>query len=131
MYGSESVIPAEIEVQTLRVKSYDEFTNSEGRMLDLEFLNEKRVSARVKILQYQAAVARAYNKNVCNREFQVGDLVLRNVAVQKHVGKLEPKWEGPYRVIKANSNGSYELEEIDGKVLPRPWHANNLQKFYC
>ncbi|GKA26619.1 reverse transcriptase domain-containing protein [Tanacetum coccineum] len=45
-------------------------------------------------------------------------------------GKLGPKWEGPYRVTKAYQNGSYKLQTMEGKEVPRTWHAVNLRKCY-
>ncbi|GJW76375.1 reverse transcriptase domain-containing protein [Tanacetum coccineum] len=45
-------------------------------------------------------------------------------------GKLGPKWEGPYRVAKAYQNGSYKLQTMEDKEVPRTWHAINLRKCY-
>ena len=75
-------------------------------------------------------MARAYNKNVKGRDFQVGDLVLQKKDVVKPVGKLEPPWEGPYRIVRVSINGSFELEEMNGKPVRRTWNARNLQKYY-
>ncbi|GJY91015.1 reverse transcriptase domain-containing protein [Tanacetum coccineum] len=43
-------------------------------------------------------------------------------------GKLGPKWEGPYRVIEAYENGSYKLQTLEDKEVPRTLHAINLRK---
>ena len=48
-----------------------------------------------------------------------------------NIGKLKPKWEGPYKIVGAKVNGSYELEDENGHLLKRPWNARNLQKFYA
>nr|GEU91096.1 reverse transcriptase domain-containing protein [Tanacetum cinerariifolium] len=45
-------------------------------------------------------------------------------------GKLGPKWEGPYTVTKSYQNGSYKLQTMGGKEVPRTWHAINLRKCY-
>ncbi|GJU66245.1 reverse transcriptase domain-containing protein [Tanacetum coccineum] len=45
-------------------------------------------------------------------------------------GKLGPKWEGPYRVTEAFENGSYKLQTMEDKIVPRTWHAINLRKCY-
>ncbi|GJR65370.1 hypothetical protein Tco_0011435 [Tanacetum coccineum] len=45
-------------------------------------------------------------------------------------GKLGSKWEGPYRVTKAYQNGSYKLQTMGGKEVPRTWYAINLRKCY-
>ncbi|GJY82090.1 hypothetical protein Tco_0494841 [Tanacetum coccineum] len=45
-------------------------------------------------------------------------------------GKLGPKCEGPYRVTKAYQNGSYNLQTMGGKEVPRTWHMIDLRKCY-
>ncbi|KZV38776.1 hypothetical protein F511_27129 [Dorcoceras hygrometricum] len=76
-------------------------------------------------------MARAYNDRVKPRNFQVGDLVLRRADILKPVAKLDPKWEGPYKVVEIVKAGTYRLQNIYGKILPRPWNVANLKKFYA
>ena len=45
-------------------------------------------------------------------------------------GKLGPKWEGPYIITSIMSIGAYFLEDLDEKVMLRPWNVNNLQRYY-
>ena len=45
-------------------------------------------------------------------------------------GKLGPSWEGPYRVTSVAGMATYQLEDLDGIIVPRPWNVNNLQKYY-
>lgn len=33
--------------------------------------------------------------------------------------KLDPIWEGPYFIVKSNGNGSYKLQDEEGKNLAR------------
>ncbi|KAL0405364.1 UNVERIFIED_CONTAM: Gag-Pol polyprotein [Sesamum latifolium] len=49
---------------------------------------------------------------------QVGNLVLKKVEVSKHVGKLDPGWEGPFKVIKVKKPSTYKLQDLEGKDLP-------------
>lgn len=46
--------------------------------------------------------------------------------VRGKINKLSPNWEGPYRV----NTGSYKLEEMDDKIVLRPWNAQKLNKYY-
>ncbi|KAL0416177.1 UNVERIFIED_CONTAM: hypothetical protein Slati_3449600 [Sesamum latifolium] len=39
----------------------------------------------------------------------VCDIVLKRVEVSKHVGKLDPTWEGPYKVTEIKKKGTYAL----------------------
>ena len=62
-----------------------------------------------------------------------GDLVLRKVlgTTQNLVwGKLGPNWEGPYRITSMAGIGAYFLENLDERVIPRPWNVNNLKMYY-
>jgi len=45
-------------------------------------------------------------------------------------GKLPLNWEGPFRVTTTLQNGEYQLDELDGKVIPQIWDATHL-KPYC
>ena len=61
------------------------------------------------------------------------DLVLRKVlGITKNSawGKLEPNWEGPYRITSMAGIGVYFLEDLDEHVIPLPWNVNNLKMYY-
>ena len=61
------------------------------------------------------------------------DLVLRKVlGTAKNLawGKLEPNWEGSYRITSVAEIGAYYLEDLDENVVPRPWNVNNLKMYY-
>ncbi|KAL0446592.1 UNVERIFIED_CONTAM: hypothetical protein Slati_1787100 [Sesamum latifolium] len=60
----------------------------------------------------------SYNKRVKSRSFQVGDLVLRRADALKPIGKLDPTWEGPYKVTSVIGKGAYELEDPEGRPCP-------------
>ncbi|KAK4394082.1 Retrovirus-related Pol polyprotein from transposon opus [Sesamum angolense] len=56
---------------------------------------------------------------------------VKEIRCQGNIGKLDAKWEGPYRVIEAIGNATYKLKKPDGKEIPRTWNASNLKKFYA
>ncbi|XP_073154170.1 uncharacterized protein [Henckelia pumila] len=91
VYGNEAVLPAEIGEESARIIFYDE-KNGERRMEDLDFLDEKREAAPIKMEAYKSRIAQSYNRRVRRKGFQVGDLVLRRVQ-DAVVGKLDPKWD--------------------------------------
>ncbi|KAL0458774.1 UNVERIFIED_CONTAM: hypothetical protein Slati_0504600 [Sesamum latifolium] len=47
------------------------------------------------------------------------------------IGKLDPTWEGPYKVTSVIGKGAYELEDPEGRPLPRPWNVHNLKKYFA
>ncbi|XP_073038076.1 uncharacterized protein [Primulina eburnea] len=97
VYGNEAVLPAEIGLESARVIFYDE-DNDARRATYLDLLEEKRETAIIHMEAYKNSIAQSYNRRVIQRNFQVDDLVLRKVQ-EEHRGKLEPKWEGPFKVI--------------------------------
>ncbi|KAL2241158.1 UNVERIFIED_CONTAM: Retrovirus-related Pol polyprotein from transposon opus [Sesamum indicum] len=120
----------EIGEESQRIESFDLGKNKEQRAFDLDIVEEKRDAARVKMLHHKSLMLRGHDKNVKLRSLQVGDLVLRKVEVSKHVGKLDPNWEGPFKVIEIVGKGTYKLQDAQGKELPRPWNIQNLKRFY-
>ncbi|KAL0446398.1 UNVERIFIED_CONTAM: hypothetical protein Slati_1767700 [Sesamum latifolium] len=100
VYGTEAIIPAEIGEETQRVAQYEVERNQKERAFDLTVIEEKRNAAYAKILHQKVLMMRSYNRKARPRCFQLGDLVLKKVEVSKHVGKLDPGWEGPFKVIK-------------------------------
>ena len=83
--------------------------------------------------KYQQKIAEYYNRRVKLKIFNIGDLVLRKVALamkDSAQGKIGPNWEGLYRVVHYLRQGSYHLEDSEGKRLSRPWNVEHLKKHY-
>ena len=79
-------------------------------------------------------VARAYNKKVKDKSFQVGDLVWKTILPlgmkSNKFGKWSPSWEGPYRVVKVIFGNSYMMETLQRDRLPRAINGKYLKRFY-
>jgi hypothetical protein len=72
-------------------------------MLDnIDEVIDKRMMALSQIERDKVIVAKAYNKKVKAKSFQVGDLVWKTVlplrSRDQKFGKWSPSWEGPYKV---------------------------------
>ena len=96
-------------------------------------MDELKTTAEQRLARYQNRMAQYYNSWVRHRDFQVGDLVLRRVmgaARDPTQGKLDPNWEGPYRITSWQRKGTYYLETTDGQKLPHPWNTEHLRKYY-
>ena len=65
-----------------------------------------------------------YNNKFHPREYQVGELVLReNPKNQQHrekKGKFEPNWLHPYIIIVVFGFGAYQLSTLEGQELVEP-----------
>ena len=78
-YGSDAVIPAEVGLTSYRVGNHDKGRNDEALHLQLDLVDEVRAITKQRLARYQDLMAKHYNSKVKHRDFQVGDLVLRNV----------------------------------------------------
>jgi hypothetical protein len=125
VYGQEAVLPWEITAGSRRVEFQNDLTAEEYATLmndNVEDLTELRLWSLEEIKENKAKVARAYNKKVKPKEFQVGDLVWEAVlplgSKDAAYGKWSPNWHGPYRVDQVLSGNAYMLEELDGVKFP-------------
>ena len=109
VYGSEAVIPAEVGLTSYRVDNYDERRNDKAMRLQLGLVDEVKATAEQRLARYQDLMAKHYNSRVRHRGFKVGDLVLRKVTGvtrDPSLGKLDPNWEGPYRITSWQRKGT-------------------------
>ncbi|KAL6319224.1 hypothetical protein AAG906_013898 [Vitis piasezkii] len=132
-YGMDAVIPTEIGLPTIRTDAakQDDASTELGRNLD--WADEVRENAAIRMADYQQRASAHYNRKVRPRSFKNGTLVLRKVfenTAEIGAGKFQANWEGPYIVSKANENGAYHLQKLDGTPLLRPWNVSNLKQDY-
>ncbi|GJU47193.1 reverse transcriptase domain-containing protein [Tanacetum coccineum] len=121
-FGSEAVIPAEISMPTHRTMMVKEGNGNEEEMrLNPDLLQERREAAAIREARYKMKMKHYYNKRVRPMSFKVGDYVYRRNEASRveNLGKLGPKWEGPYLVTEAYHNGSYKLQTMDDREVPR------------
>ncbi|GJZ93049.1 reverse transcriptase domain-containing protein [Tanacetum coccineum] len=100
--------------------------------INLDLLEEMREEAAIREAKSKAKMEKYYNAKVQNTGFKPGDLVYHNNDASRveDIGKLGPKWEGPYEITEALGKGAYKLRDRDGKQLPRTWNISNLKKCY-
>ncbi|KAK1662114.1 hypothetical protein QYE76_050273 [Lolium multiflorum] len=137
VYGQEAVLPWEITAGSRRVTFQNDLTTEEYAALmsdTIEDATELRLWSLEKIKENKARVARAYNKRVRPKEFQVGDLVWEAVLPlgtrDKAYGKWSPNWHGPYKVVQALKGNAYMLEELDGEKFPVAVNGQHLKKYF-
>ena len=103
-------------------------------MDNIDEVTDKRLKALKEIEKDKLRVARAYNKKVKLKSFQVGDLVWKTILPlgmkSNKFGKWSPSWEGPYKIIEVISGNSYMVETVQGERLPRAIYGRYLKKFY-
>ncbi|KAJ4790334.1 Pol-polyprotein [Rhynchospora pubera] len=131
VYGMEAVTPMEIVQPTLRTIAYEWTKNNEKKLVELEAIYELREEARARMAEYQRKMRKNFDKKVAPKHFQPGDWVLRSVeATEKHIGKLDPAWDGPFIVTRSIEGRAYRLQDLTGRDLPNAWNDVHLRKFY-
>ena len=121
VYGTEAVIPAEIEIPSLRMVVEAEIHDDEWiktRLEQLSLIDEKRLTSVCHGQLYQKRMTWAYNKKERPSHFEEGQLVLRHILPHhsKTKGKFSLNWKGPFVVKRVLPNGALYLADIEGKV---------------
>jgi len=131
------VLPWEITAGSRRVEFQNDLSAEQYAALmndNVEDLTELRLWSLEKIKENKAKVARAYNKKVKPKDFQVGDLVWEAVLTLgtkgKKFGKWSPTWHGPYKVDQVLPGNAYMLEELDGVKFPVAVNGQHLKRYF-
>ncbi|XP_060210687.1 uncharacterized protein LOC132637643 [Lycium barbarum] len=135
VYGSEAVIPAEVEIPSLRIiqdVGLDDAEWIRSRHEQLMLIYEKRMDAVCHGQLYQNRMSKAFNKRVRPRKFEPGQLVLKRIFPHQDEakGKFAPNWRGPYVVHRVLLGGAMILAEIDGNVSTKPINSDSINKYY-
>jgi hypothetical protein len=100
----------------------------------IDDVHESRFKALEEIEKEKIKIAKAYNKRVLEKSFQVGDLVwemiLPSGAQSGKFGKWSPSWEGPFRVIRVVPGNAYFVEDLEGLMLPKALNGKYLKHYY-
>ena len=107
VYGSEAILLTDIAFGAPHTQNYDEGEAETTRRTDLDLAEEHRLTAALQHARYEQQLCRYHDKNVQQRDFNVGDLVLRRV--QSPGGKLTSPWQGPFIVSSVVVPGTYRL----------------------
>jgi hypothetical protein len=126
VYGEEAVLPVEVNLDALRIARQNELSTIDYHDLMLDRhdeVSDARVKALGKIERDKLRVAKAYNRRVKEKSFQVGDLVWKMIlsigSRSSKFGKWSPNWEGLYRIEEVIPGNSYMVQSIQGTSLPR------------
>jgi hypothetical protein len=100
----------------------------------LEEMSDERVKDLGEIERDKLRVARAYNKRVKKKSFQVRDLVWKMIlpiwSRSKKFGKWSPNWEGLYSIEEVILKNSYMVQSVQGTSLSRALNGKYLKKYY-
>ena len=113
-----------------RVEFYQEGEADDARQFELDTVEEARINTLTQSARYLQGVRRYHDRNVQQRSFNAGDLVLRWIQDETGLHKLNSRWEGPFIISKVTRPGSYRITDADGNEVTNSWNIEHLRKFY-
>jgi hypothetical protein len=137
VYGQDAVLPWEITAGSRRVEFQNDLSAEQYAALmndNVEDLTELRLWPLERLKENKAKVARAYNKKVKPKNFQLGDLVWEAVlplgTKDRKYGKWSPTWYRSYKVDQDLPRNAYMLEELDGVKFHVAVNGQHLKKYF-
>jgi hypothetical protein len=97
------------------VEHYDEGVSEDSRRVDIDGLEEARCATLVQSARYLEGIRRYHDRNVKERSFNIGDLVLRRIQNMEGLHKLS----------------SYRLQTPEGEDVNNSWNVDQLCRFYA
>ncbi|XP_015075053.1 uncharacterized protein LOC107018970 [Solanum pennellii] len=112
VYGTEAVIPAEVEIPSLR-------NIVEAEIEDTEWVKSIR--------GWIGHIIRVRPGN-----FEVGQLVLKRILPHQDEakGNFAPNWQGPYVIKQVLSKGALKLADMEGKAIDTIVNADSIKRYY-
>lgn len=127
VYGSNAVIPVEIDEPTIRIEVFWVDMNTGELWINLDLIVEVwEIAQYLKEFVSKNRVARRDNSKVVSRNMKEGDLVLKKAMKNPTARKLGPNWEGPFQVKQKVCKWSYCLVELSGEEVLRTYNAANM-----
>jgi ribonuclease HI len=120
VYGSEAILPTDVTFEAPRIQFYEEGEAEQTCRIDLDSLEEQRLTAIMRQARHDQQLRRYHDRNVKETSFNVGDLVLRRIQKTDGMHKLSAPWEGPFIVTEVISPWTYRLQWGDGQGVPNP-----------
>jgi hypothetical protein len=128
--GSEAILPTDVTFGAPQVQFYEEGEAERTRRIDLDSLEEQRLTVVMRQARHDQQLCRYHDRNIKKTSFNVGDLVLRRIQKIDDMHKLSAPWEGPFIITKVISPSTYLLQWGDGQGVPNPWNVEHLRQFY-
>jgi hypothetical protein len=130
VYGSEAILPTDVAFGAPQIQFYKEGEAEQTCRIDLDSLEEQRLTAVMRQARHDQQLHRYHDRNVRETSFNVGDLVLKRIQKSDSMPKLSAPREGPFIITEVISLSTYRLQWGDGQGVPNPWNVEHLRRFY-
>jgi hypothetical protein len=127
----------ELSLQTYSAMHQDKLSSEvyNNMMMDeIDDLPESHFASLREIEKEKLKVAKAYNKNVRENLFHVGELMWKTILPlgnrDTKFGKWSPSWEGPHKVVRIVTGNAYFVETLEGRSLPKTLNGKYLKKYF-
>jgi transposase InsO family protein len=125
LHGTHPLLPFDLSEATFMVEGFRSgLSTSELLMLRIRQLERHqedidKAAATLEQARFRSKLQfeRRFRKRLLKRNYEPGELVLiRNSRLESTVGKFktEPRYLGPFEVVKRTTKGNYILKELDG-----------------
>jgi hypothetical protein len=137
VYGQEPILPMEVSLNVVRFARHNDLTVSDyynSMMANMYEVIDKILIALGEIEKDKIMVAKAYNKKVKAKSFQVGDMVWKTTLPlrirDQKFEKWSPRWEGPYKITHVIFGNAYMLQTLQVKDLPKALNGRFLKQYH-
>jgi hypothetical protein len=111
---------------SLAVEQYDEGVSEDSRRVDIDGLEEAHCAALVQSARYLEGIRRNHDRNVKERSFNIGDLVLHRIQRTEGLHKLSSPWEGPFTIAKMTGRAPTASIRLKVKTSTTHGTSNNF-----
>jgi hypothetical protein len=134
-FGQEVIQAIETEVETFRILQAGNAIRTEDpvrRFDDIDALEEFRMEALEQTKAIQQRRKELFDRKLPKDNLiRDGSLVLLfDSRYQDFPGKLHNRWTGPYRVSQVYSNGSLQLEDLQGVPFDTRTNGSRVKLYY-
>ncbi|XP_074342224.1 uncharacterized protein LOC141679693 [Apium graveolens] len=124
-YGTDALVPFVVGFKSYRTKVYNMEDNNFGLRENVDFLEKEREASHQKNKKYLLQTAQYHDSGIKKRSFGVREREFA-ASMPTRQGKLQPNWEGPYKVVEVIRKKTYKLEALAGEAIKNPWYASCL-----
>ncbi|XP_065890009.1 uncharacterized protein [Dysidea avara] len=133
MFGRQALLP--VEIQYPKEEDIVQHLDRNDEVIEQHFIHQTKVAQIVKenILTAQKRQKQVYDRKHHNpATFKVGALVLRKDMKRKKRagGKMDYKWQGPYKVVKSVGKGIFQILNTNDIKQTLKVHGTHLKLFY-